>query len=134
MIASRPSTHRRLNEPLRAQRWTACLAASAALLALPARAQLDTFGGNPDSSAFIRIPKDTDDWTRHFRLGALVGLNISANFSENGHFGSSPGAGYFSNGYVLPDATGDKNYTSNWGYNNASQLNGSTLNMTGVNT
>ena len=52
------------------------------------------FCGNPDSSAFIRIPKDTDDWTRHFRIGALVGMNISANFSMNGtvqHFRQQPG-------------------------------------------
>ena len=61
------------------------------------------FGGNPDSSAFIRIPPDTDDWTRHFRIGALVGMNISANFTRNGTFGISgnnPAQGIYDDGYV----------------------------------
>ncbi len=82
--------------------------------------------GKPDSSAFIRIPKDTDDWTRHFRIGALVGMNIGASFKENGAFnisGNNPAAGIYDDGYVRPDQTGDPNYTSYWGYNNASQYN-----------
>ena len=87
----------------------------------PAQPDVD---GNPDSSAFIRIPKDTDDWTRHFRIGALVGMNISANFNQNGLFnisGNNPANGIYDDGYVRPDQNGDPNYTSYWGYNNASQ-------------
>ena len=125
--------------PLRISKLHAgCLSAWAASVALSAQAQYDTFGGDPSTNAFIRIPSDTDDWTRHFRLGAMVGLNIKANFSMSGSFpvsGSDPGAGYFSTGnYVVPDATGDKTYTANWGYSSATQLNGSTLTMTGANS
>jgi hypothetical protein len=96
-------------------------------------AQSDSFGGDPHSSAFIRIPSDTDDWTRHFRIGALVGMNISANFSRNGTFGISgnnPAQGIFDDGYVRTDNTGNAfGQTGYWGYNNASQLNGSALTM-----
>lgn len=86
-----------------------------------ALAQPETFEGNPDSWAFSRIPANTDDWTRHFRIGALVGMNISANFSRNGTFGISgnnPAQGIYDNGYVRPDQNGDPNFTSYWGYNN----------------
>ena len=87
-------------------------------------AQPELFGGNPDSSAFLRIPPDTDDWTRHFRIGAVVGMNISANFSRNGTFGISgnnPSQGIYDNGYVKPDQNGDPGFTSNWGYKDRSQ-------------
>jgi len=103
-----------------------CLGYGILWAGLAVKAQPETFGGNPDSSAFIRIPKDTDDWTRHFRIGALVGMNINASFSESGTFnisGNDPANGIYDNGYVRPDPTGDPNYTSNWGYNNASQYN-----------
>ena len=88
-----------------------------------ALAQPDTFGGNPDSSRFIWVPKDTDDWTRHFRIGAVVGMNISADFNQSGLFtlpGNSAASGIFDDGYVRPDQNGDPNYTSYWGYNNRS--------------
>ena len=113
-----------------------CLSACAAGWVFPARAQYeDTFGGNPGTNAFLRIPADTDDWTRHFRLGALMGLNIRANFSMNGSFpipGNNPGAGTFVDGYVHPDQTGDPTYTGYWGYNNASQISGNNLALTGA--
>jgi hypothetical protein len=101
----------------------ACLAAGS-----KASAQSSQFGGDPTSSAFIRIPDNTDDWTRHFRLGAVVGLNIGAKFglSGNYNFGVNGGAskpGVYDDGYVLTDKSGDPNYTSYWGYNNASQYN-----------
>ena len=89
--------------------------------------------GKPDSSAFIRIPKDTDDWTRHFRIGALVGMNIGASFKENGTFnisGNNPASGIYDDGYVRPDQTGDPSYTSYWGYNNASQYNAANNTLT----
>ena len=107
--------------------WLAGLTNSAPV----ASAQPELFGGNPDSSAFLRIPSDTDDWTRHFRIGALVGMNISANFSMNGTFkisGNNPSQGIFDDGYVLTDNTGDAfGQTGYWGYDHASQLNGSSL-------
>jgi len=96
-------------------------------------AQPALFGGNPDSSAFLRIPPDTDDWTRHFHIGAIVGMNITANFSMNGTFGISgnnPSQGIFDDGYVRTDNTGNAfGQTGYWGYDHASQLNGSALTM-----
>ena len=101
-------------------------------------AQPDTFYGNPDSYAFIRIPSDTDDWTRHFRIGALLGMNISANFTRSGTFGVSgnnPALGIYDDGYVRTDSTGNAGgQTSFWGYNNASQLSGNSLTMTAANS
>jgi hypothetical protein len=102
-----------------------CLIFGPALVAFNASAQPDV-DGNPDSSAFIKIPSDTDDWTRHFRIGAMVGMNISANFSMKGNFnvsGNNPAHGIYDDGYVHTDQTGDPNYTGYWGYNNASQYN-----------
>jgi hypothetical protein len=96
-------------------------------------AQPESFGGNPDSYAFLRIPSNNDDWTRHFRIGAVVGMNISANFSRSGTFtisGNNPASGIFDDGYVRMDNTGDAGgQTAYWGYNSASQLNGSALTM-----
>jgi hypothetical protein len=86
----------------------------------PVLAQPEVYG-NPDSSAFIRIPRDADDWTRHFRIGALVGMNISASFNERGLFnisGNNAANGIYDDGYVRPDQNGDPSYTSYWGYDN----------------
>jgi hypothetical protein len=113
---------------------TGCVACIFAGLAVRASAQsdflspggsssTDTFGGDPDSYGFIRIPSDTDDWTRHFRIGAMVGMNIGANFSEKGPFKIAAKDGVYDDGYVHPDQGGDPANTSNWGYNNASQYN-----------
>jgi hypothetical protein len=93
---------------------------------VPAATAQPEVDGKPDSSAFVRIPSDTDDWTRHFRIGALVGMNISASFNESGAFnvsGNNPANGIYDDGYVRPDQNGDSSYTSYWGYNNASQYN-----------
>jgi hypothetical protein len=109
--------------------WLVALAGFAPV----ASAQPDSFGGNPDSYAFHLIPSNTDDWTRHFRIGALVGMNISANFSRSGTFnisGNNPASGIFDDGYVRTDHTGNAGgQTAYWGYNSASQLNGSALTM-----
>lgn len=84
--------------------------------------------GDPDSDRFILIPADADDWTKHFRLGVLVGLNISADFQMNGAFninGNQAQMGIYDNGYVLPDSqTANDGLTANWGYNSASQYDG----------
>ncbi len=113
--------------------WFAwCLVGGLAGMAMHALAQPEVYG-NPDSSAFIRISSDADDWTRHFHIGALVGMNISANFSMNGAFGISgnnPAQGIYDDGYVREDNTGDPGHrTYYWGYDNPSQLNGTTLTM-----
>jgi hypothetical protein len=102
-----------------------CLACCFLGVALAASAQPDV-DGKPDSSAFIRIPSDTDDWTRHFRIGALVGMNVKASFSTSGSAfgisGNDPANGIFDDGYVRADQTGNAGgYTGYWGYNSASQ-------------
>ncbi|MEJ0088904.1 MAG: hypothetical protein WDM80_04005 [Limisphaerales bacterium] len=86
---------------------------------------MDLFDGDPSKYSFIWITPDTVDWTRHFHIGAVAGMNISANFSMSGKFaisGNNAGAGVYDDGYVLVDRTGNADgYTSYWGYNNASQ-------------
>ncbi|HZF02060.1 MAG TPA: hypothetical protein VE344_09210 [Methylomirabilota bacterium] len=71
-----------------------------------------------------------DDWTRHFRLGGVAGLNIKGNFKMNsGSFlisGNNPANGIYDDGYVRTDDTGNAPYngqpaTSYWGYQNSSQ-------------
>ena len=96
-----------------------CLAGCLLGVVLTATAQPEV-EGKMDSAAFIRIPKDTDDWTRHFRIGALVGMNISASFNESGVFNVNRPAGVYDNGYVHPsdNAFGT---TTDWGYQSASQ-------------
>jgi hypothetical protein len=115
-----------------------CLLAGLPGLTPAVLAQPDTFYGNPDSAAFIRIPSDTDDWTRHFRIGALVGMNISANFTRSGTFsvsGNNPAQGIYDDGYVRTDSTGNAGgQTSYWGYNNSSQLSGNNLTMSAANS
>lgn len=70
------------------------------------------------------------DWVRHFRVGALVGFNLKAEFGVNGNLGIAGNrrAGIFDDGYVRTDATGnDGGLTTFWGYDQASQLGGRTL-------
>jgi len=99
--------------------------AGAALAASAQSDSMDMFSGDPDKSGFLWIPSDTVDWTRHFHIGAVVGMNISADFSMKGTFdiaGNAAAAGNYSDGYVHPgnNAFGQ---TGSWGYNNASQYN-----------
>ncbi len=81
---------------------------------------------------------EPDVGTRHFRLGALVGLNFKAQFSMNGTFKFSqnnPGpAGSggidrtYDDGYVRVDASGNYgDQTWNWGYQNTNQIVGNSL-------
>jgi hypothetical protein len=99
-----------------------------------AQAQPDV-DGHPGSSAFYLIPPDTDDWTRHFHIGGLVGLNVSGNFHLNGNnfavSGNNPAKGIYDDGYVRIDETGNAGgLTSFWGYNNSSQYNASAQTLT----
>ena len=93
------------------------------VLAHRVSAQPDIYG-KPDSSAFIRIRSDADDWTRHFRIGALVGMNISANFSMGNNFNIKHPTGIYDDGYVRQDNNGNANgQTAFWGYEHDSQYN-----------
>lgn len=139
--------------------WLTCCFAG---LALVVSAQTQAPGPNPNTNALVAISPDApvqpqpgvqpqpagghwadyfriqkiskdDDWTRHFRIGAMVGMNISASFSMKGQFnisGNNAANGIYDDGYVRVDDTGNaQGYTSYWGYNNQSQLSGSTLTM-----
>lgn len=73
-----------------------------------------------------------DDWTRHFRIGALVGFNIKANFNMSGNFNVAYPNGVYDDGYVHPDSRNNPTYTSYFGFDNSSQYNGSTITMSRV--
>ena len=78
----------------------------------------------------LNSTSDADDWTGHFSIGAMVGLNISASFKENGLFhipGNNAANGIYDDGYVREDQSGNSGTTTYWGYDNASQYNGQTL-------
>ena len=81
-----------------------------------------------------KVSAKDDDWTRHFRFGALVGLNISASFNERGLFnlpGNNAANGIYDDGYVRDDQTGNAGgYTSYWGYDNPSQYNAAAQTLT----
>jgi hypothetical protein len=78
----------------------------------------------------IQKVSNDDDWTRHFRIGAVVGMNIKASFNMNGTFPVNHAAGVYDDGYVHVDSTGDVGGgTTYWGYDNQSQYNGQTLVM-----
>lgn len=81
-----------------------------------------------------------ESWPRHFRVGAMVGLHIKADFSLSGSgpftvSGGQPGNAvsgidhFYDDGYVRVDATHNAGgYTSYWGYQNAaSQIIGGSL-------
>lgn len=76
--------------------------------------------------------QENPSWTKRFRLGLVVGINLEAEFSLGGDFGVSgvapglPGVGggdhSYDDGYVRLDDTGNAGgYTSNWGYRDSSQ-------------
>jgi hypothetical protein len=136
-----------------------CLSCCFAGAALMVPAQSQSPGPNPNPSAAVAVPPDAqakpqpdvqpppasdhwadwfrfqkvtkdDDWTRHFRIGAVAGLNIKASFSMNGAFPVNQGAGVYDDGYLHVDSTGDVDgATTYWGYDNPSQYNGQTLVM-----
>ncbi len=104
-------------------RWLILLA-GAALIAPTTKAD--------DDYLIMADRSRSSDWTRNFRVGMQLGLNIHANFSSSGVFpvsGSNPGAPgvsgvnhVYDDGYVRVDETGNAGgYTSYWGYNNAGQ-------------
>jgi hypothetical protein len=62
------------------------------------------------------------DWSSHFRVGAVVGLNIKADFSSTGRTTANPAhpAGTYDDGYVHPTQNA-QGLTGYWGYENQSQ-------------
>ena len=104
-------------------------------LAWIASAQQPPAEDTPPRHVWIETPPEPiNDWLRHFRVGALVGINIKAEFKMGGDFtvtGSQPGVPgesgrdhLYDDGYVRVDETGNaEGLTSYWGYNSASQYN-----------
>lgn len=94
-------------------------------MAANGRAQAAADDDKTDARGFMLIPRQGEDWTRHFHIGAMVGLNIKAGFQESGRFpvsGNNPASGIYDDGYVREDQTGNVGgLTSYWGYNSASQ-------------
>ena len=111
-----PPPSRSFRKPSCHMGWLACCFAGAALAASAQSDSMDTFSGDPTKNSFLWIPSDAYDWTRHFHIGAIVGLNISANFTTSGQFNINAAAGNYDDGYVHPgnNAFGQ---TGNWGYN-----------------
>jgi hypothetical protein len=135
-----------------------CLSFCFASLALTAAAQTPPTVQNPNPTGSIVVPpqalaqpqpgvqsqpspdlwdrwgiqkvSNDDDWTRHFRVGTLVALNISASFSMKGNLFniSSAGSEVYEDGYVHPSGNAFGS-TTDWGYDSASQISGSKLLM-----
>src|ERR1041385_972660 len=96
-------------------RWLAGVCASVALVAA---AQQPTPPGTLPRNLWIEVPPEPlNDWSRHFRIGMLVGFNLKASFRLSGEFsvsGSQPGATnvsgldhFYDDGYVRVDETGN---------------------------
>ena len=95
---------------------------------LRAQTWQELFGPPPDPNA---------SWSKHFRLGALVGFNFKGKFSITGPTagsGNNPGGEgsgqnhTYDDGYVKIDATGnDDGLTWNWGYQSSDQIVGNEL-------
>ena len=89
-------------------------------------------GWDQDLSHLFNLGKsDQSQWTRHFRLSAVMGLNFRGKVETAGTFafsGNHPGAAgvsgqdhFYDDGYVRVDATGNKNgQTWYWGYQGGS--------------
>ena len=61
----------------------------------------------------------------------MAGFNASATFKLNGNLALSGAPGVYDDGYVLTDDTGNAlGYTSNWGYQSASQYSASSSTLT----
>ena len=87
-------------------------------LAWIASAQQPPAEDTPPRHVWIETPPEPiNDWLRHFRVGALVGINIKAEFKMGGDFtvtGSQPGVPgesgrdhLYDDGYVRVDETGN---------------------------
>src|SRR5262249_48661628 len=116
-----------------ALRWL--VGAAGSLITMATSAQQAPPAGTLPSNVWIeQEPKPANDWSRHFRVGLLVGFNLKASFSQSGQFsvsGSQPGEPgvsgvnhFYDDGYVRVDETGNAlGKTTYWGYRDSSQYN-----------
>jgi hypothetical protein len=65
---------------------------------------------------------EAQDWTKHFRVGMQLTLNVKAEFTTGGTFGIPTRPGIYDDGYVLDDSTPGNSETTNWGYDHQSQV------------
>lgn len=85
----------------------------------------------PDDTAWKLEKISPDyDWTRHFRMGGLVGFNIKGDFGMSGNLSLSHAPGVYDDGYVHLDSRNNPEETSYFGYNDASQYNSTTHTLT----
>lgn len=87
----------------------------------------------PDSKGFVLIPPNGDNWTRHFHVGAMVGMKVGGSFKQSGQtkLPGNSANGIYDDGYVRQDQTGNEGgYTSYWGYHNASQYDSAAQTLT----
>ena len=80
---------------------------------------------------FVLRGADYDENPNRFSFGPRFGLNFKANFNNNA-VNPGPATGganhFYNDGYVLLDGSGDAGgLTSNWGYPNASQVVGNSM-------
>jgi hypothetical protein len=82
---------------------------------------------------------DAPENPNRFSLGARFGFNLKAEFKNNGMFLANPGSAAagmdhtYGDGYVRLDSSGDAGgRTWNWGYQNASQVAGDTMQFHGI--
>ncbi len=80
---------------------------------------------------------DFPDDPNRLSFGARFGFNFKADFSNNGAVNSGPAAGgvnhTYNDGYVLLDSSGNAGgLTWNWGYQNASQVVGDTMQFNAI--
>jgi hypothetical protein len=66
------------------------------------------------SAAITATSTEAADWTKHFRVGMQVTLNIEADISSGGFFEFDTRPGEYDDGYVRPDATRNPNQTTNF--------------------
>jgi hypothetical protein len=81
-------------------------------------------------AAWSALGQYDPDWANHFRIGAMVGFNIKADFKLAGNLPINHPAGVYDDGYVHPPPPGTvDDTTSDWGYNYGSQFSGQALLM-----
>jgi hypothetical protein len=73
------------------------------------------------SAAITATQAEAADWTKHFRVGMQVTLNIEADITSGGFFEFETRPGVYDDGYVRPDATRNLTETTNWGYDRDDQ-------------
>src|SRR6185436_3108233 len=72
---------------------------------------------------------EAQEWTKHFRIGMQLALNVKAEFSTAATVTLNAKQGVYDDGYVLPDGS-NSGTTSNWGYDRASQFSAADNTMT----